>query len=166
MTTPSGKRQWFSTNVFKISSSLEGVASSRSSSSSNVKSVNNPVVFNGVSAAWATFGKNSTFPSKSDSVAADVALVAAVDVSPCSAVDASWDAARITSADLAVHARRLVDDADKMVELVKKTRSDTSVPADPGAPPSWAQPYADLSKQFRSELVALDRACPAEWIHW
>jgi hypothetical protein len=71
------------------------------------------------------------------------------------------DAARITSADLAVHAHRLADDADKMVELVKKTRSDTSVPADPDAAPSWAQPYADLSKQFRSELVALDRACPA-----
>jgi hypothetical protein len=71
------------------------------------------------------------------------------------------DAARIASADLGVHARRLADDADKMVELVKKARSDTSVPADPGAPPSWAQPYADLSKQFRSELVALDRACPA-----
>jgi hypothetical protein len=30
----------------------------------------------------------------------------------------------------------------------------------PPAPPSWAQPYADLSKQFRSELVALNRACP------
>ena len=50
------------------------------------------MVFNGVSAAWATSGKNSTFDSKSASVAADVG-VAAGDVSPCTAVEASWDAA-------------------------------------------------------------------------
>lgn len=71
------------------------------------------------------------------------------------------DAARITSPDLAAHAHGLADDANKMVELVKQARSDTSTPADPGAPPSWAKPYANLSKQFHGELVALDRTCPA-----
>jgi hypothetical protein len=71
------------------------------------------------------------------------------------------DAARITSADLAAHAHRLADDANKMVELVKQVRSDASTPADPSAPPSWAKPYADLSKQFHGELAALNRACPA-----
>ena len=50
------------------------------------------------------------------------------------------DAARITSADLAAHAHRLADDANKKVELVKQVRSDTSTPADPSAPPSWAKP--------------------------
>lgn len=44
-------------------------------------------------------------------------------------------AARISASDLATHARRLADDANKMVELVKQVRSDTSVPADLGAPP-------------------------------
>jgi hypothetical protein len=70
------------------------------------------------------------------------------------------DAGRIKAPDLATHARRLADDANQMVALVKKTRSDTSAPADPGAPPAWVQPYAELSKRFRSELVALDSACP------
>ena len=67
---------------------------------------------------------------------------------------------RISAPDLAVQAHRLADDANRMVELVKQARSDTSVPADPGAPPSWAQPYADLSKQFRGDLAALNRSCP------
>jgi hypothetical protein len=62
-------------------------------------------------------------------------------------------AARISASDLATHAHRLADDANKMVELVKEVRFDTSVPADPGAPPLWVQPYADLSKQFHGELV-------------
>jgi hypothetical protein len=69
-------------------------------------------------------------------------------------------AARIRASDLAIHAHRLADEANQMVELVKQVRSDTSVPADPGAPPSWAQPYAHLSTQFHSELVALNKACP------
>lgn len=71
------------------------------------------------------------------------------------------DAARITVPDLATHARLLADGANKMVELVTQVRSDTSVPADPGAPPWWVQPYADINKQFHSELGALNRACPS-----
>jgi hypothetical protein len=69
-------------------------------------------------------------------------------------------AARISSSDLATHAHRLADDANKMVALVKEVRSDTSAPTDPSAPPPWMRPYVDLSKQFRSELVALNSACP------
>jgi hypothetical protein len=68
------------------------------------------------------------------------------------------DAARISLPDIATHAHHLADDANKMVDLVKQVRSDTSVPPDPSAPPPWAQPYADLHKQFSNELVALNRA--------
>src|ERR1700691_5059314 len=94
--TSSGKRKLLSRNVLKIFSPTCCVSSSRSSSSSNVKSVNKPTVFNGVSAAWATPGKNRMIPARSDSVLsadADVALVAAVDVSPGSAAEVAWDAA-------------------------------------------------------------------------
>jgi hypothetical protein len=70
------------------------------------------------------------------------------------------DAARIRAADLAAHAQRLADDATKLVELVRQARSDTTAPADPDATPPWAQPYADLGKQFHNELEALNRACP------
>ena len=57
-----GKRKPASCNVVRMSSAFPCVASSRSSSSSYVKSVNKPTVFSGVSAAWATFGKNRCFP--------------------------------------------------------------------------------------------------------
>jgi hypothetical protein len=70
------------------------------------------------------------------------------------------DAYRIRSADLAARAHRLADDATQMVDLIKQIRSDTTAPADPDAPPSWAQPYAELNKQFRAELQALNQACP------
>ena len=95
-TGSSGTCQPLALNVAKIFSSLLLNASSRSSSSSNVKSVNKPVVFNGVSPAWATPGKNRMIPARSDSVLRsdpDAAVVAAVDVSPCSAVGIAWDAA-------------------------------------------------------------------------
>jgi hypothetical protein len=69
-------------------------------------------------------------------------------------------AARINVPNLATHAHRLADHANKLTDLVKQVRSDTSVPADPGAPPLWAQPYADLSKQFQSDLMDLNNACP------
>lgn len=69
-------------------------------------------------------------------------------------------AGRINDPKVASHAHQLADDANKMVDLVKQVRSDTSVPADPGAPPPWAQPYADLGKQFQGDLRALDSACP------
>jgi len=66
----------------------------------------------------------------------------------------------ITDPDLAPHAHQLADEANQMVTLVRQARNDTSVPADPQAPPPWAEPYAKLSRQFRSELQALDKACP------
>lgn len=69
-------------------------------------------------------------------------------------------ASRIKAPDIAAHAQRLADEANQLTDLVKQARSDTSVPADPGAPPAWAQPYADLSKRFHSELTALNKACP------
>lgn len=69
-------------------------------------------------------------------------------------------AARVKAPNLATHARRLADEANDMVGLVKQVRSDTSVPANPNTPPPWTQPYADLSKQFHSDLTALDSACP------
>jgi hypothetical protein len=69
-------------------------------------------------------------------------------------------AGRINDPKVASQAHQLADDANKMVDLVKQVRSATSVPADPGAPPPWAQPYADLGKQFHSDLKALDSACP------
>jgi hypothetical protein len=88
--TSGGNFQPLKVNVFKISWSVLSNPSKWSSSSSNDKSVNKPVVFNGVSPAWATPGKNRMSPARSDSVDradADVALLAAVDVSPCSAVE-------------------------------------------------------------------------------
>jgi hypothetical protein len=69
-------------------------------------------------------------------------------------------AAHISSSELATHAHRLADDANKVVTLVKEARSDMSVPADPSAPPPWVRPSVDLSKQFRSELVSLNSTCP------
>lgn len=69
-------------------------------------------------------------------------------------------AARISSPKLAAHAHRLADQANSLAELIKQVRSDTSVSADPGAPPPWAQTYADLGKQFQKDLAALNSACP------
>jgi hypothetical protein len=64
------------------------------------------------------------------------------------------------AADAANNRSSITDDANKMVALVKKARSDTSTPTGPSAPPPWVRPYTDLSKQFRSELVTLNSACP------
>lgn len=70
-------------------------------------------------------------------------------------------ASSVKDHDLAPHAHRLADEANQMVALVSQARNDTSVPADPQAPPPWAAPYAKLSQQFRAELQALDKACPS-----
>src|ERR1700759_2994257 len=94
--TSGGNCQPLNVNVFKISWSVLSNPSKWSSESSYDKSVNKPTVFNGVSPAWATPGKNSRFVSKSGNIAcaaSDVALVAAVAASPCTAVEVSWDAA-------------------------------------------------------------------------
>lgn len=70
--------------------------------------------------------------------------------------------AQIHDPELSSYANQLAGEADQLVGLVQQARSDTSVPADPEAPPPWTQPYADLSKQFHGNLVALDHACPAK----
>jgi hypothetical protein len=72
------------------------------------------------------------------------------------------DSTRIAAPELAQHADRLADEADQLVGLVEEARTDKSVPADPDAPPPWAQPYAELSHQFHDNLVALDQACPKQ----
>src|ERR1700744_4476233 len=85
--TSGGNRQPLNVNVFKMSWSVLSNPSKWSSSSSNDKSVNKPVVFNGVRPAWATPGKNRTSVDRSDSVSsadAGAASVAAVDATPCS----------------------------------------------------------------------------------
>jgi hypothetical protein len=69
-------------------------------------------------------------------------------------------AARVKDPNVGARAHRLADDANKMVDLVKQARSDTSAPEDPTAAPPWAQPYADLTQQFHTDLTALDSACP------
>lgn len=71
-------------------------------------------------------------------------------------------ASQITAPNLAPPAGGLADAADQLVGLVKAARTDQSVPADPGAQPPWAKPYADLNAQFHGNLVALDQACPAK----
>jgi hypothetical protein len=70
-------------------------------------------------------------------------------------------AARITAPELASHAHKLADDAERMVTLVTQARADTSVLADPSAPPPWAQPYSELAEDFHSQLIALDESCVA-----
>lgn len=70
-------------------------------------------------------------------------------------------AASITDPQLAPHARRLGDEAQQFVSLNAQIRGDTSVPADPAAPPTWTDAYVDLNRQFSGELAALDKACPA-----
>jgi hypothetical protein len=70
-------------------------------------------------------------------------------------------AASITDPQLAPHAHRLGDEAQQFVSLNAQIRSDPSVPADPAAPPAWTHTYVDLSRQFNSDLTALDTACPA-----
>jgi hypothetical protein len=70
-------------------------------------------------------------------------------------------AATITDPRLAPQARRLGDEAQQFVSLNAQIRSDTSVPADPAAPPPWTETYIDLNRRFSSDLAALDQACPA-----
>lgn len=70
-------------------------------------------------------------------------------------------ATSIHQPDLAAHATRLADQTRQLVALVAQARSDTTVPADPQAPPPWANAYNQLVKQTHTELVALDNACPA-----
>lgn len=69
-------------------------------------------------------------------------------------------AAAIHQPDLADHASRLADHARQMVVLVTHARSNTTVPADPQAPPPWTHAYSELAHQTHTELVALNTACP------
>lgn len=72
------------------------------------------------------------------------------------------DSTRIAAPELSQHADRLAAEADQLVGLVEEARADKSAPADPDAAPPRAQPYAELSRQFHDDLVALDQACPKQ----
>lgn len=69
-------------------------------------------------------------------------------------------AAEITDPRLAPHADRLAGLADQTITVVEEARDGTAQPP-PSGPPPWAQKYADLNVQFRSELGSLKTACPA-----
>lgn len=67
---------------------------------------------------------------------------------------------QISAPEVSEPASRLVTGADALVGLVEQARQDTSVPADPSAPPPWAQRYGELAEQFHDDLVALNDVCP------
>ncbi len=68
---------------------------------------------------------------------------------------------RIHRADVSAPAHRLAADADRMVALVQQARSDAEPGGDPGGAPSSEQQYVELSKDFQTNMAALDAACPA-----
>ncbi|PJK18945.1 hypothetical protein CSX11_28705 [Mycobacterium goodii] len=66
---------------------------------------------------------------------------------------------QINAPEVSTPAARLAVGADELVALLVQARADTSVPADPSAPPRWAQRYGELATQFHDDLVALSDAC-------
>jgi hypothetical protein len=69
-------------------------------------------------------------------------------------------ATEITDPQLAPHAEAVADLASQTMSVVKHGQDDTAQSPAPGPPP-WVQKYAQLDVQFRNELGALDKACPA-----
>ncbi|MDT5082605.1 MAG: hypothetical protein QOJ80_7242 [Mycobacterium sp.] len=61
---------------------------------------------------------------------------------------------------LASHAERVAALADQTVTVVNESRDDAAQSPLSGPPP-WVQEYAQLNKQFKTELAALQTACPA-----
>ncbi|MBU8820947.1 hypothetical protein KL864_34370 [Mycolicibacterium goodii] len=61
---------------------------------------------------------------------------------------------QISAPEVSAPATQLAATADEFVELVEQVRADKSVPADPSAPPPWAQRYAELAEQFHDDLVS------------
>jgi hypothetical protein len=69
-------------------------------------------------------------------------------------------ASRITDPQLAPHAKAVADLASQSLTVAKEGQDDTAQSPEPGPPP-WVQKYAKLDVQFKNELGALDKACPA-----
>ena len=69
-------------------------------------------------------------------------------------------ATKITDPQLAPHAKAVADLASQTITVVKESRDDAAQIPEPGPPP-WVQKYAQLDVQFKNELGALDKACPA-----
>jgi hypothetical protein len=61
---------------------------------------------------------------------------------------------------LASHAERVAALADQTVTVVNEARDD-GAQSPPSEPPQWVKEYAQLNKQFKTELSALQTACPA-----
>jgi hypothetical protein len=69
-------------------------------------------------------------------------------------------ATKITDPQLAPHAKAVADLASETITVVKESRDEAAQTPEPGPPPS-AQKYAQVAVQFRNEIGALDKACPA-----
>jgi hypothetical protein len=69
-------------------------------------------------------------------------------------------ASKITDPQLAPHAKAVADLASQSLTVAKEGQDDTAQSPEPGPPP-WVQKYAQLDVQFKNELGALDKACPA-----
>jgi len=69
-------------------------------------------------------------------------------------------ATKITDPQLAPHAKAVADLASQTTTVVKESRDEAAQTLEPGPPPS-AQKYAQVAVQFRNEIGALDKACPA-----
>jgi hypothetical protein len=66
----------------------------------------------------------------------------------------------IRDPQLASHAEQVAALADQTVSVVNEARDDTAQSPSSG-PPAWVRKYAKLNAQFKSELSALETACPA-----
>jgi hypothetical protein len=67
---------------------------------------------------------------------------------------------KISDPRLAPHAQKVADLAGQTVTIVQQARDD-SAQAPTSGPPSWVQKYAKTNVQYRNELTALEKACPA-----
>lgn len=68
---------------------------------------------------------------------------------------------QVHDSKLSTGATKLAGLADQTVDVVQRSRSDTSGdPSDPN-PPQWAQDAALINHEFVAEQVELDKACPA-----
>ena len=69
-------------------------------------------------------------------------------------------AEEISEPQLAPHADKVADLASQTVTIVQEARDD-SAQAPPSGPPAWVQEYAQANLQYRNELAALEKGCPA-----
>ncbi|BCI55328.1 hypothetical protein NIIDNTM18_46060 [Mycolicibacterium litorale] len=70
-------------------------------------------------------------------------------------------AAAVTDPELAEHARRAAELADRTVAVIRQFRVESSSRdvLDVEPPPS-AKAYGEVTTEFRGEMEALERACP------